>query len=285
MRCRQCEYPLWNLSARQCPECGTPFAPSEYEFMLNSIKYCCPDCGQQYYGTGKNGHLVPDEFDCVGCKRHLHMDEMVLLPAEGVSERQTEFHSTPWIDRSRRGYISSWIRMIGWSMARPKQLAEGFPVEGGLGHAFKFALSLWVIGLLLGSSIFAVLFLLLSFNLGGGFGIYELYGLFIALISGIVIGLLGTLVWGCVTHLLLMISGGSLHPLNRTLALGYLANGPMILLSIPCIGVYCFVPVAVAWAMISYSILIFYGQKVSAIRSIFSVLALPLLIGLVVGAL
>ena len=249
MRCRTCEYPLWNLSTRQCPECGTPFVPSEYEFMLNSVKYCCPDCGQEYYGTGINGHLVPVEFDCLNCHRHLHMDEMVLLPRDGVSERQTEFQSIPWIDRSRRGYISSWIRTIGWSMAKPRQLAEGFPIEGGLGHAFKFAISLWIFGLLLGLSIFIALVIAISLGTGSGFGLYDAYRMLFLVGSSIVIGLLGTLIWGVIAHLILAITGGATYPINRTLALCYLANGPMILLSVPCLGVYCFGPVGLSWAL------------------------------------
>ena len=80
MQCKSCEYPLWNLKARQCPECGTPFTPSEFEFVINSVRYCCPHCNQAYYGTSEKGHLVPSEFDCVTCGRHLTMDEMVLLP-------------------------------------------------------------------------------------------------------------------------------------------------------------------------------------------------------------
>lgn len=27
MRCKRCDYPLWNLRDRKCPECGKPFAP------------------------------------------------------------------------------------------------------------------------------------------------------------------------------------------------------------------------------------------------------------------
>ena len=85
MRCQGCDYPLWNLTARQCPECGRPFRPSEFRFVANSVRFCCPHCGQDYYGTGPVGHLVPVEFDCVRCHRRVHMDQMVLLPTEGVT--------------------------------------------------------------------------------------------------------------------------------------------------------------------------------------------------------
>ena len=67
MRCKQCDYRLWNLTARRCPECGTPFLPSEFEFVPNSVQFCCPHCGQAYYGTDAKGHLVPPAFTCGRC--------------------------------------------------------------------------------------------------------------------------------------------------------------------------------------------------------------------------
>ena len=72
------------LISRSCPECGVPFRPSDFEFAINSVQFCCPHCSQSYYGTGQRGHLVPVEFDCAACGRHIHMDDMALLPTEGV---------------------------------------------------------------------------------------------------------------------------------------------------------------------------------------------------------
>ena len=63
MRCKNCDYRLWNLVSRQCPECGTEFLPHEFEFVLNSVRFCCPYCQQDYYGTGDKGHLEPIEFE------------------------------------------------------------------------------------------------------------------------------------------------------------------------------------------------------------------------------
>ncbi len=87
MRCTSCDYALWNLKTRRCPECGRAFRPGDYEFVPNSVQFCCPHCNQAYYGTGPKGHLVPEEFDCVRCSRRIGMDEMALLPAEGVDEK------------------------------------------------------------------------------------------------------------------------------------------------------------------------------------------------------
>ena len=85
MRCRTCDYPLWNLKTRQCPECGSQFSPVEYDFRPNTVRFCCPHCEQAYYGTDSRGHLEPRSFACVTCGEHLSMREMVLLPAEGLA--------------------------------------------------------------------------------------------------------------------------------------------------------------------------------------------------------
>ncbi|MCH7792622.1 MAG: zinc-binding dehydrogenase [Planctomycetes bacterium] len=88
MHCKHCDYALWNLRDRICPECGNAFLPSEYEFVPNSIRFCCTECGQDYYGVDDKGHLVPTEFDCVRCGSPQRMDDMLVLPTEGVTEEQ-----------------------------------------------------------------------------------------------------------------------------------------------------------------------------------------------------
>ena len=137
MRCRNCDYPLWNLPARACPECGDPFAPSEFEFKPGAVKYCCPDCQQEYYGTSRKGHLRPSSFECVQCKRQLEMDEMVLLPAEGWDERVVVSHSAPWT-RQDIGHVRRWFATVGWSYVRPGDLIAGIPVDKGLGQSWAF---------------------------------------------------------------------------------------------------------------------------------------------------
>ena len=44
MRCRECDYPLWNLTARACPECGT-----KVEFWKDDARRKCDKCGHQFY--------------------------------------------------------------------------------------------------------------------------------------------------------------------------------------------------------------------------------------------
>ncbi len=114
MQCRNCEYRLWGVKGRECPECGTPFAPSQYEFVPNSIRFCCPHCNQEYYGTGPQGHLEPAEFVCVQCGQAVGMDDMVLFPATGLDEEQTRVEPLPWLNRGKIGFLRGGGGRRGW---------------------------------------------------------------------------------------------------------------------------------------------------------------------------
>jgi len=138
MRCTNCDYPLWNLPARQCPECGDAFSPSDFEFKPGHVRFCCPDCRQTYYGTGLRGHLEPIEFDCVNCGRHLHMDGMVLLPAEGVKDIDTRLDPMPWLERKERGLAHAWFGTIGMAMTQPQRLVRAVPSSTATSSAWLF---------------------------------------------------------------------------------------------------------------------------------------------------
>jgi hypothetical protein len=89
MRCETCDYPLFDIRERTCPECGTPFRPSQFEFSHCGVRFCCLHCDQQYYGTGHRGHLVPKTFRCIRCNNDVNMNEMVVrVPLHKVLERQ-----------------------------------------------------------------------------------------------------------------------------------------------------------------------------------------------------
>ena len=134
MRCKSCDYLLWNLKARQCPECGAAFRPSEYEFTANSVRFCCPHCDQSYFGTDDHGHLVPREFECVSCRQRVRLDDTVLRPAEGVEEAQTKPDRMPWLERERRGVLRAWFATIGAAMTRPQSLMRAIPDSTSTGR-------------------------------------------------------------------------------------------------------------------------------------------------------
>ena len=83
MRCKHCDHVLWNQPApapgaqRVCSECGEPYQPGDFRFARGKVRFCCPQCDTGYYGTSAEGHLEPAAFDCVGCGRHLTMNDCV----------------------------------------------------------------------------------------------------------------------------------------------------------------------------------------------------------------
>lgn len=282
MQCKTCEYPLWNLKARECPECGSAFRPSEFEFTLNSVRFCCPHCGQDYYGTGDKGHLVPASFACVSCFKPVTMDECVLLPTAGVAEEQTRADDMPWLERSKRGIPSAWFATIGRSMVAPSRLMKGIPVSAPSGIIFGSATL----------AVFLALAVLPFFVLIGGIGVgvagsttqkaanilgSMAGGFGVALLSVIVGGFLLLAITTLCAHGVLRITGAVPHPLRRTCqALTYSA-GANALLAIPCLSVY-FGWLFVIWWLVAAIIMLRIAQNVSAWRATLAVLMLPGLI-------
>lgn len=278
MRCKNCDYPLWQISARLCPECGAPFKPSDYEFTLNSVRFCCPHCEQDYYGTGPTGHLVPRSFNCVRCSKPIDMDEMVLLPTEGVQEHQTEADRQPWLERGvRRGFFSAFFATTGYALVKPGRLLRATPPQSGAWAATWFMLcSLGGLALVYG------VFMLLFFGLitgaaamGGGGGPGG--GAFLlgmgagwaggALVFWLLILVLSTLVG----HGILRISGGCAHGLGRTWQALCYASGANIASAVPCLGAYF----GWIWWIVGGCVALKEAQKVHGGRAALAVLAVP----------
>lgn len=278
MRCRQCDYQLWNLEARRCPECGTPFLPSQYEFAPNRVCFCCPHCGQSYYGAGDKGHLVPREFDCVTCARHVDMDAMILRPAEGFDTDDTAGPRVPWLDRRRRGFWRGWLGTIGMALVKPGRLAQLLPPRTSAGTAAGFAvmtsLPIGAVTLLL---LFAIAVIPAAFSANAGPGSvaaimgFSVVALFLWLTAGMLacIGL-----WSLVTHGLLRVTGPTCEGLGRSFSCLCYASGAYVLTAIPCFGPY----VGWIWWLVSSVMTVREGQRVSGARAAFAVLTPPLLL-------
>lgn len=266
MRCKQCEYRLWNLTSRTCPECGTPFLPGEFEFVPNSVRFCCPHCSQDYYGTAANGHLVPSTFDCVRCHRRIDMDEMVLLPAEGVEEEETLVEELPWLVRERRGFIKSWFSTIGMALIRPGRVMQLAPVESSTGSAWWFAIVTNVVVLFL-SFIPLMIFPFVAIGRAGGF-----VAGFLPCCAGLGVSIvLGIAAWGLLTHGALLITGKVSHTIERTYQGICFSSGANIASAVPCLGYY----LGWVWWLVSAVMMVKEGQQVSGLRAAVAVLTLP----------
>lgn len=274
MRCRTCDYPLWNIRPRECPECGSPFRPSEYEFTLNSVRFCCPSCNQAYYGTGQKGHLVPPQFDCVSCGRPMSMDDAVLLPTEGVAEEITVSEPMPWLERHRLGFFKSMFQTIGKSMVSPDRLINATPENSPIGRALSFA----VVTNTLYFIFSGVPFFGFLFGFGGGGSGVGMVGAAIGGFAGMLLGWAVSLVvicyvWTALVHLILRMSGDTPHPFNRTLTAIFYSSGANGLLAIPCMGQY----ISPLWWLVSACIMVKSAQKATGLRASLAVCIPPVL--------
>ncbi len=280
MRCEICGYRLWNLTSRQCPECGTPFLPSQYEFVPNSVQFCCPHCGTAYYGTGEKGHPSPVEFNCVSCGRRVHMNEMVLLPTEGVAEERTKPRDMPWLDRKERGRMRGWLATVGKALVAPVQLMQATPVDSSVGQAWWFA-----VVTCLAMLVAFVPFVLMPISFAGlfpgmgapsGAGLLAGVGMAFGMVTAIVVvgSLLGISIWGAITHGLLRLTGGALAGIGRTYQAICYSSGANTVTAVPCIGVYF----GWIWWLVSAVLMVKEAQQVHGGRASFAVLFLPILL-------
>lgn len=268
MRCRTCEYRLWNLTSRYCPECGTPYRPSDYQFVPNSVRFCCPHCSQEYYGTGTNGHLVPFAFNCVACHQPINMDEMVLLPADGYDEGQTEIEQLPWLVREKRGFARSWLSMIGLALFRPVRVMELAPLSGAVGSAWWFA----IVTTTLASCLSMFPFFILPLAMGGRAGaLGGIGGLAVVMMFGAVMIIAA---WGVVTHLTLRVTGKVRGTIGRTYQGLCFSSGAHMISAVPCLGFY----LGWIWWLVSAVIMVKEGQKVGSLRAAVAVLLFPMLL-------
>jgi len=288
MHCKQCDYPLWNLAARQCPECGVPFKPSDYEFVPDSVKFLCPHCKQEYYGRSDKGHLDPPEFDCITCKARLKMDEMVLQPGKDLTEKQTWPGVMPWFERQHRGRFKAFFQTIGMAMVMPAKLIRGVPVESSVGAALVYAMQTTLVLFAIGGLIPGVLWLLAYYGVGGMWGGMGGMGsfmfLFILVPYWLILpfALLGLiLIWPMTAHLTLRWTGGCKHPIDRTFHAFAYSAGANALSAVPCVGPL----LGWVWWVISAGIMLAFGQKVHGLRAALAVAILPLLLVVTGGGL
>lgn len=127
MRCPTCEYALWNVRGRTCPECGNAFNPEQAHLTPNLVQFCCPGCDQCYYGTDEHGLPVPRLFTCVRCGERCSLAEnLVLRPVAGIDEHQIEQSgAVPWTRRDSLGLWKAWRLTLWRCIVAPSRIGRG----------------------------------------------------------------------------------------------------------------------------------------------------------------
>lgn len=291
MQCKTCGYSLWNLRSRTCPECGNAFAPSTYVYRPGAVRFCCPHCAQEYYGTDQAGLLEPRAFTCVGCNQGITLDEMVLLPVEGLSEAQTRGDTMPWLERSRQGFWRAWWGTTKRAMLSPGRLLELVPLKSSTSSAAGYAcISQGIFGLtgFLGIGCGAVAVGALFGGIGGkgviSAGLAIVAGIFVGFLLMMLITLIIIWLWALAAHGILRLTGPTQAGIDRTFqALAY-SSGANALTGIPCIGAYLSYFLSIWW-LVSATIALKAAQKVSGGRASLAALTPPLVVtGVLIGS-
>lgn len=249
MRCKTCDYSLWGITGRACPECGGAFQPSDFDLTPNAVRFLCPHCRQQYFGTGPMGHLDPIAFDCVSCGAPIHMDQMVLEPREGIADDRTRADRNPWLERPRIKMRSAYWRTVGKSIGSPMRLAWATPQESAASTALGFFTInlIWILAL--NALPMVVLFAIPIFLTGGGGGsTWQQVVLPLAMLIGVpTVGMFMVFfLWAIVTQGVLMLLARRREGVGTTVKAMAYASAPVLTMAIPCVGVYA-LPIGIIW--------------------------------------
>ncbi|MDZ4755245.1 MAG: hypothetical protein SGJ11_12235 [Phycisphaerae bacterium] len=277
MLCKKCDYPLWNVAGRICPECGADFKPSEFEFQPAGVRYKCPHCATAYFGLSAQGHLVPTSFVCSTCQKPIAMDEMVLEPSDGAALDHGAF-SNPWL--ARRSLVRPFFRSTGMLLMHPLDFARGLPVQGRLREAATYAgIALgvqYVISLLFQVALMLLLMPMLAGTpmMGTAFGGW---GQLLTIASfGLIFWLLWLLFESTITHFLTRLFGATRATFAQTWQCYLYATGAGAVLMwaavIPCVGAI----LVLAWFFWSIVVLAGMVQITHHMRSSAAVWAVTL---------
>ena len=283
MRCPTCQYALWNIESRTCPECGSRFAPSQFRFQPDTVKFCCPHCRQAYFGTDPDGLLSPRGFTCIGCQQAVTLDEMILAPAEGVDEDDTRGPTVRWLEAEVIGTVPAFFGTVFDALFRPGRLGQALPVGARLRPALWFAAATVLIYGTLGFTLLLMVIVLGSLPavlvLGNNPRNPWPLLLFIpvgAAMAGLVIAAVFA-AWSGLTHGLLRLTGPVQRGYSATLQTFAYTHAANVLAGVPCAGI-SLLAISWLWWAIAAATMLAGVQRVSLSRAVIAVLAGPLLL-------
>ncbi len=294
MKCKGCGYSLWNVPGRTCPECGRGFVPSEFEFRANAVEFCCPGCMQQYYGSDAHGLVVPRAFECVRCHAPCELDAMILRAAPGVPDDAVELHRVAWVDPLKGGLVRRFFATVRDGMTRPSRIGDALRGDVVTRKATWYAVSVLSV-VAIPSVLGYVLITLLAPMWGSGstrsggsalrMAVWEsIGGACAVLASWYILGLVVLAFIAWMTSLTLRMCGERV-PWKVVWCSFTYALGPIVIVAVPCLGIYCgSIPLSMWWVAAA-CIILARAASVTAWKVILSVLAPLILLGALVTAM
>ena len=278
MRCRGCNYELWNLPPGDCPECGKAWRFEDFHFRREFVQFLCPHCDCAYPGEYIASLALPYAFTCTGCQSAIELGQMCARPAEGIDGSQAMQLDFVWSDRRQVGRWRAFWRVVGYSLGTPSRIGNTMTQKRGLRGA------LWFSFLCLNFAGFNwLIFITIAFWLPSFTGRSQSFRgvefiavlVFLAVFVGLVLAQqLFFLVWGLITHALIRMTGRARRAIGHTLSATQFCSGTFIICAIPLCGFY-FSLISFVWMAVAMVSALAALHKISRWRTAFAVLAPP----------
>ena len=278
MRCRGCNYELWNLPPGDCPECGKAWRFEDFHFRREFVQFLCPHCDCTYPGEYIASLALPYTFTCTGCQSAIELGQMCARPADGIDGSQAMQLDFVWSDRRQVGRWRAFWRVVGYSLGTPSRIGNTMTQKRGLRGA------LWFSFLCLNFAGFNwLIFITIAFWLPSFTGRSQSFRgvefiavlVFLAVFVGLVLAQqLFFLVWGLITHALIRMTGRARHAIGHTLSATQFCAGTFIICAVPLCGFY-FSLISFVWMAVAMVSALAALHKISRWRTAFAVLAPP----------
>jgi len=211
------------------------------------------------------------------------MDQMILRPAEGVQDQQTKQIELPWEERGQHGMVKAWFKTLMTSIASPGRMIDAAKYsDASVGSAWAYLSLNLLFVIIVGLVLPGIAITLIQLATGGRVDEDAIIGFVVGPAIGFLIMLAVVALWGVVAQIILRLSGEVKGTLGRTYQCLCYSSGPMLIASIPLVGLYCFafIPVPQVWWVILAIIMVQAGQSVSGVRSSVAVGAFPAIVAL-----
>lgn len=274
MRCRKCDYELWNMKPGACPECGRQWRFEEFRFRPLLAQFLCPHCDHTYGGTDTQGLPTPRAFICAQCSNPVDLDQMRALPAPNTDGSNAMDDVHPWSEIERLGKWRAFWRTVVQSMFSPTLVGKTLPERSSLRSALIFSLLCGTLAIVscFGPIVFMLGFARAQFSSGLVYVLIFLASTIGVMVGSAICGQILFLLWGSCAHGILRMSGGVQRPLRDSLSATLFCTGPFLISALPCCGIYL-VPVSLIWMAVAMIHAFASLQRVSGLRASIAVLA------------